>query len=43
MAKKTVKQEEEGSIDVAKQLGNAEQFLDKNKKAIAVILSLIHI
>jgi tetratricopeptide (TPR) repeat protein len=40
MAKKTVKQEE-GSIDVAKQLGNAEQFLDKNKKAIAVIVGAV--
>lgn len=40
MAKKTVKQEE-GSIDVTEQLGKAEQFLEKNKKAIAIIVGAV--
>jgi predicted negative regulator of RcsB-dependent stress response len=40
MAKKTVK-EDEGSIDVAKQLGNAEHFFEKNKMAIAIIVGAV--
>lgn len=40
MAKKTDKQEEE-TIDLTQQLGNAEQFFEKNKKPIAAIVAAI--